>query len=136
MLDATGVGDGALDLFRAAHLTVNLIPVHLTAGSAPSQNGATHNIPKADLVHTLDHLIHERHLSIAAACPHTPELLDELAAFERTDHASGHTSFAAAHESDHDDLVIATALATYRAWSQHRQSLTRGRLAPLHLPLF
>lgn len=127
-IDTTGVGDGAFDLSRAARLGVNLIPVNITSGLQPNITGSTHNIPKSDLIHTLEDLLHEKQLTICATCTHTEDLLEELTWFERTDHATGHVSFAAARDSIHDDLVMAASLACYRAYTQHRVALTGAGL--------
>src|SRR3954454_11630051 len=79
--------------------------------------GRTVRVPKRDLVSVLQVLFHSKRLKIAAGVNERDTLLRELANFSAkiTQHAND--TYEAWREGQHDDLVLALALAS---WSLER----------------
>lgn len=119
LVDATGVGAAVLDLFRAATLGADqLIAVTITGGAdAQQQERSAWRVPKRDLVGAVQVLLQNQRLKIAAALPEAETLLKELEAFRVRISPAGHDSYGAWRDGEHDDLVLAVALATW--WGEH-----------------
>ena len=85
--------------------------------------GRTVRVPKRDLVSVLQVLFHSKRLKIAAGVNERDTLLGELANFSAkiTQHAND--TYEAWREGQHDDLVLALALA---CWSFERGSGSRA----------
>lgn len=113
IVDATGVGRGITDLFRAAYKDGHLSrwPVALTITAGEQANGL--HVPKQDLVSRIQALLQTGRLHIAAGMPMRDQLERELAGFTAKTSASGRTIFEALTERVHDDLVMALALALW-----------------------
>lgn len=74
----------------------------------------SYRVPKRDLVGVVQLLLQTRRMRIAASLPEAATLRRELQAFRVTiDPATAHDSYAAWREADHDDLVLAVALACW-----------------------
>jgi hypothetical protein len=114
LVDYTGVGRPIVDELRQIGLDLQAITIH--GGDAVTHTGANWRTPKRDLVGAVQLLLQQRRLQIAESLPLTPVLTQELATFRvRIDQATAHDSYSAWRERDHDDLVLATALACW--WS-------------------
>ena len=111
--DATGVGAPVIDMLRPCVAPVPMFALTITGGTAVSHAGRSSSVPKRDLVSAAQVLLQERRLQIAASLPHAETLVSELLAFRVSISASGHDSYAAWRERDHDDLVLAVALAAW-----------------------
>jgi hypothetical protein len=112
--DATGVGRPVLDLVRARGLFP--IGVSITAGDAVTRSAADDwRIAKRVLVSGLQVALQTGRLQVAAALPLTQVLVRELSSFSAKISASGSASFEAWREADHDDLVLALAIAVWHA---------------------
>lgn len=119
-LDMTGVGRPIVDLFDAAARERRMpsFPVGVTI---------TAEI-KLDLVTGLETALQTGRLRFARRNPMLERALAELKAFRVKLTATGHAIFEAERESDHDDLVIALALAcTYRGRGEPRLDESAGR---------
>lgn len=117
VVDATGVGRPVIDLFRLGKMP-SLVPVTIHGGSAESWDDEFRGwrVPKRDLVGTLSILLQQNRLRVAAALPLAAVLVQELRTFRVTiDSATSHESFSSWRESDHDDLVLGSALAVWYA---------------------
>ena len=120
IVDATGVGRPVVDAFRAAGFArpgVALVAILITGGDAVPYDRASGywRVPKRDLVGILAVLLQTRRLKVAAALPHAPTLLTELQNVRvKIDPQTAHDSYSAWREADHDDLVLAVALAVWR----------------------
>jgi hypothetical protein len=114
VIDATGVGRPVLDLFHAAGLAV--VPVMITAGdrAALGKDGIW-RVPKRDLVVGLAVMLQAGELLVAHGLGEREVFLRELMNFKVKVSAEGRESFSAWRESEHDDLVLAVALACWRA---------------------
>ncbi len=113
LVDATGVGRPVLDLVRQARMPADVRGATITAGDALSRDGLDYRVPKADLVGTLQLLLGDGRLKWAATLPLRAELEAELADFRVKLTAAAHESYGAWREGQHDDLVLALALASW-----------------------
>jgi hypothetical protein len=123
VVDATGVGAAVTDLLRERGL--RFAAVTITGGDRTTRDGrGGYRVPKRDLVAGLQVLLQSGRLKIAAGLPDTETLRQELLAFRVKVSASGHDSYEAWREEDHDDLVLAACLC---AWLAGR---AEGRRSP------
>ena len=115
VLDATGVGRAIVDLFRAAGLQ----PVALTiTGGADvhRERWDELHVPKKDLVGTVQVLLQQQRLKIAASLPTAAVLTEELLGFRQRITAHAHVTYGAGEDwrsAPHDDLVLAVALGAW-----------------------
>lgn len=123
VVDATGVGRPVVDMIRAAGLPADLRPYTITAGTA--EGDAT--VPKKDLVGAVLAALQTRRLRFAEALPLRPVLEKELETFRVKVTADRNETFAAYREKDHDDLVLALALAV---WYGERHGGSGGYESP------
>lgn len=115
VVDATGVGAPVVDLFIQAGLQP--VAITITGGASVQAEGANISVPKRDLVSTMAVLLENERLQFVPALPEAPTLKRELARFKRTVNRQGVDTYAAWREADHDDLVLAVALAAwFREW--------------------
>ena len=117
VVDQTGVGRPVVDMFRAASPDADLLAVTITGGTAVTQPAAgEYHVPKRDLASILAVLLQARRLSVAKQLPEAATLVKELLGFRvKVSVTTGHDSYEAWREGVHDDLVLATALATWAA---------------------
>lgn len=104
-VDATGVGQPVVDMIRAENLGCSLNAVTITGGDRESSNGSGYNVPKADLLCGIRVLLEKGDLRIARDLRGGPMLMRELRFMQAKGGAHG----------EHDDLVMALALACWRA---------------------
>ena len=88
--------------------------ITITAG----QNAALvapqkYRVPKRDLVASLQVRFQNRTIWIAKGLPHAELLRKEALAFRAKISASGHDTYEAWREQEHDDLVLAAAMGTW-----------------------
>ena len=114
-MDATGVGQPVLDMLRKAKLGCSIAPVIITGGERESHAGGLWHVPKRDLISGLQVMLEKRELGLPANLGATRMLTRELQDFQERATARGGASFGAWREGQHDDLVMATALACWRA---------------------
>jgi hypothetical protein len=115
--DHTGVGVAVLDLLRRAELPVSLFPVTITSGQFAVVSADGWHVPKKDLVATLQVLFESRRIKVAESLPDAAVLVKELTTFKVRITQSANETFGAWREGQHDDLVLAVALA---AWAGER----------------
>jgi hypothetical protein len=114
VLDATGCGRPVVDIFRRYGLGVKkLAPVTITAGAHATCTGGWWTVPKRDLAGAVAVGLEQRTLRIAPGLKQVPVLAQELTTFRVKTTASGNETFESWREKDHDDLVLATALAVW-----------------------
>jgi hypothetical protein len=117
-IDATGVGAPVVDLFLAAGLSALIRPVTITGGDTETYDERTWRVPKRNLVSTLAVLLQSERLRVAQALPEAAILVQELLNFRVKVSLAGHDSYGAGAEwraGNHDDLVLAAALACWSA---------------------
>jgi len=111
--DQTGVGRAVIDVLRAAGLEPLCITI--TGGDAVTSDSDGRRVPKRDLISTIEVLLQQGRLKIAPELPETPTLIRELDVFRRKLSPAGHDSYGVWREGEHDDLVLAVALALWAA---------------------
>jgi hypothetical protein len=122
VVDNTGVGVAVTDLLKGKGL--RFTPVTITGGDTAHKTGRNWRVPKRDLVAALEVPFHTGALKVAEGLTLWPTLKEELLNFRRKINLkTAHDSFEAWRESDHDDLVLATALACWQA--TRRRSVLR-----------
>jgi hypothetical protein len=114
--DRTGVGAGVLDSFYEHGVYPISVTIH--GGSAVTQEPATsllsYRVPKRDLVSAVQVPLQNGSLKIAPQMELAPVLKKELLNFRvKIDAKTAHDSYEHWREGDHDDLVLATALAAW-----------------------
>jgi len=108
-VDQTGVGRAVVDLFRSAGIVASLRPFTITFG----ESGKGSTVAKKNLVGAVQVPLQARRLKIAESLPLAPVLAEELGLFRVKVTVSANETFKAWRERDHDDLVLALALALY-----------------------
>jgi hypothetical protein len=126
VVDNTGVGAPVTDLFTKKK--VKFVGVTITGGTSVTRLGAyKYGVPKRDLVSALEVPFHAGEFIIAEDLELRPTLEKELQGFKRKIKLdTGHDSYEHWREGDHDDLVLACAVATW--WARLRRGNTRLRL--------
>jgi hypothetical protein len=114
VVDRTGVGPAVTDLLKKSG--VSHVGVTITAGNR--ERGT--NVPKRNLVSALQVAFSTGRLKIAKGLELATVLKEELLNFKlKINVATGHDSYEAWREGEHDDLVLAAALAV---WAADRRS--------------
>ena len=111
-IDLTGVGKPVFDMFK--YSGISPLGVMITAGTAETRDGAVCSVPKLTLVSRLQALLHEGRLKIQRELPEAETLVRELQDFRTEFTPAGHLTFNA-RSGKHDDLVLALAIAIWRA---------------------
>jgi len=109
-VDETGVGAAVVDMFKPTREFARLRPILITGGH--ETNGF--HVPKKELVGTLQVLLQTRRLKIAPL-PEREILTQELLNFRVKVTLAANETFEAWRERDHDDLVLALAIAAWLA---------------------
>jgi hypothetical protein len=115
VVDATGVGGAVIDLLRAADLGCEMAAVTITGGPRASRSEGGWTVPKRDLVVGMEVMLETGSLRIAAGLPEGERFIKELTGMRVKVSAGGREQFEAWREGTHDDLVLAAALACWRA---------------------
>lgn len=114
-VDATGVGAPVIDMLRAAQLGCTLTPVTITGGESGAGNGTGQcSVPKRDLMSELLVLLESGQLKIGRL-KEGRQLVRELANVRVSAGVNGRVRIGAERSGEHDDLVIALALACWRS---------------------
>ncbi len=112
VVDRTGPGRPVVDLMRKEKLSV--IPVTITAGSSGTGSVFSgYNVPKRELVSNLAIIFQAGRLKISRKLPEAAQLVEELQKFKIKITLAGNDTYEAWRDSDHDDFVIATAMACW-----------------------
>ncbi|MFN0167829.1 MAG: hypothetical protein ACKV22_15485 [Bryobacteraceae bacterium] len=111
VIDASGVGEVMVDLFKGSAFPV--VPVTITGGDRASLSNGRWRVPRQLLAETLAVLIEQEKLGVVADLPYARTLLEELASFDAEIRPTARVSFRPRGEQQHDDLVMALALACW-----------------------
>lgn len=129
VVDHTGVGRAVVDLFKAAQLKVPMWPVTIATSAMGQAKRDPHSldwtVPKKDLVGVLQTLAHSDRLKVSQSLPEARILADELTSFRMKYTAAANVTYEAWREGDHDDLVLAVAMA---CWAAQRWATPGGVL--------
>jgi len=127
-VDATALGAPVVQMLRAARLGCEIAAVTMTGGEKESQRGNDFNVPKRDLVAGVQVLLEQGGLRIARTLEGARSLIEELVNVRTTVRVNGRVRLGADGCGEHDDLVIALALACWRA--KRREIDMRGCALP------
>lgn len=118
LVDKTGVGAGVVDMFRWAGCRPVPVTIHGGSSVQKDKDGRGFRVPKRDLVGGVQVLLQNDRLKIAEALVEAQTLKSELLNFRvKLDPRTAHDSYEHWREGDHDDLVLATAMACwFRGW--------------------
>ena len=116
VVDQTGVGRAVVDMLKRAGIPGWIVPVTITAGHSitVAEDGSRH-VPKKELVTCLQLLLQGRRLKVARDLPDAGVLVRELENFRVKITPAANEVFGAWREGQHDDLVLAVALACWWA---------------------
>jgi len=118
VIDQTGVGAPVVDMFNQAALKPIGVLIH--GGDRVTQEGSTWRVPKRDLVGVLQVLLQNQRLKVAPG-PLSDTLAKEMLNFKvKIDPLTAHDSYSAWREAEHDDLVLAVALASW--WAERERN--------------
>jgi len=125
VVDGTGVGAPVVDMLRAAGLGCEITAVTITGGERESRRGSLNvGVPKRDLIAGVQMALEKGELRIARRMKDVGALVRELMDVRMA--AGG--AIGADRHGEHDDLVIALALACWRA--RKRENGERGQRLP------
>lgn len=114
-VDATGVGAPVVDMLRGAGLGCEVTAVVMTGGEGENSRGGVRCVPKLDLVAGVQVLLERGELKIARGMKQAGALVRELVDVKARLGGSGRVRVGADGAGEHDDLVMAVALACWRA---------------------
>jgi len=127
LVDRTGCGRPVVDLMRKEKLEI--IPVTIvfsgTVGGGPFLG---YKVAKRELISNLAILLQSDRLKIARSLPEASAMIEELQNFKIKFTRAGNDTYEAWRESDHDDLVLAAAMA---AWFAEKKLSSILKLPPL-----
>jgi len=113
VVDQTGVGRAVVDYIRDQGLEMTAVTI--TAGDSVARDGQDYRVPKRDLVGVCQVLLQNGRLKLARDMPLVPVLVKELLDFKVRVTAAANDVFGTWREGQHDDLVLALALAVWYA---------------------
>jgi hypothetical protein len=129
VVDATGVGGPVVDLLREAVTRVPLVPVVITGGDRTTCENGRYRVPKRDLIAGMTLLLELGKLKISQRLPEAKTLTKELLNMRVKISSTGHDAYEAWRSGEHDDMVLALALALWRAKAARKKPF--GELRPL-----
>jgi hypothetical protein len=131
VVDQTGVGRALVDMLRRAPVPGRMVPVTITGGQAVTvaEDGSRH-VPKKELVTCLQLLLQGRRLQVARTLPDAELLVRELQNFRVKITGAAHETFGAWRDGEHDDLVLAVALASWLANREPRRTANAFTCGP------
>ena len=112
-VDATGVGRPVVDMLEEARIGATLYALTLTGGDSVQRDGRQIRVPKRDVVSSVACLLQTGRLRIPRSLPGAEVLERELVRFRAKITLSGHDTYEAWREADHDDLALAVALGCW-----------------------
>ncbi len=113
VVDATGLGAPVVDMLRAARLECDVMPVVLTSGLEGSYDGRVWRVPKIDLLARVQMLLEQDRLRIMEGVRERAGLVKELLDVRARQAGRGYMRVGADGNGQHDDLVMAVALACW-----------------------
>jgi hypothetical protein len=113
VIDATGVGAGVVDSFRQAKPAATIHSIVITGGHTESRrpNNVRH-VSKTILIHLALMCVLQERIKFARRIPEADVIKRELSNYTMRISPSANETYSA-RDSEHDDLVLALALAVY-----------------------
>ncbi len=115
IVDATGVGSAVIEMLQPAGIPCPVIGVTITGGFRESASDGFHHVPKRNLMNGLQMALERDWLRISSRLPFAETLIKEMASMRLQIAPSGYERFEPWREGDHDDMVLAVALACWGA---------------------
>jgi phage FluMu gp28-like protein len=116
VVDATGLGGPVVEMLRGAGLGCEITAVTITGGERERRSGGQSvSVPKRDLIAGVQVALDNGDLRIARRLKELGPLVRELVDVRMTSGLTGRVRIGADGCGEHDDLVIALALACWRA---------------------
>jgi len=113
--DITAVGRPVLQSLRRAKVKGTISAVTVTGSHKAARDGAGWLVPRVELVSTLQLLLQARRLQVAPALPEAETLVEELLRYRPKVTPETADLLAAWRDGPQDDLVLAVAVAAWRA---------------------
>lgn len=115
IIDRTGCGRPVFDMFTSAGLKCDCFGITITGGDEVHQENGDHfKVPKRDLVGAAQQMLQHERVKFAEALPDWATLQDELRSFAmKINIRTGHDTYEAWREGQHDDLVLSFAMAAW-----------------------
>jgi hypothetical protein len=127
--DSTGVGRPIIDQLRQ-WLSGYVYAITITSGHSEGGSHQELTVPKRDLIHSTQLLLQLQRLRIAEHIDHRDSLIAELLSYRvKINESTGHDSYSAWRQRDHDDLVTALSLA---AWGGENRRMRPLRASSPH----
>jgi hypothetical protein len=114
-VDATGVGEPVVEMIVKAKLPCGVMPVMLTSGYGEHKDGRIWRVPKLDLYAGLQAAFERGEVKISKRLPELSQLMKELTDVKIEIGPSRKIHLGAEGYEQHDDRVIALALAAWAA---------------------
>ncbi len=114
VVDASGLGEPVMDMLRGSSLGCGVVAVKITGGERATRAGDEWHVPKGDLMAGLQMVLEKGELKIARRLKETGALVRELMDMQATMGRNGRVRMGADGYGQHDDLVIALALACWK----------------------
>jgi hypothetical protein len=128
VVDQTGVGRAVVDMLRQSAGWV--VPATITGGHAVTRaDDGTFHVPKKELVTALQVVMQSHRLQIARGLPDAPVLVRELQQFQVKITAAANERFGVWRDGQHDDLVLAVALACW--WAERTPPFEAPTVMPI-----
>jgi len=129
VVDKTGVGVAVTDLLKERGLGHTAVTI-TGLGQRTNRTGSReYTVPKHHLVAALEVPFHNGTLKVASGLKDWPELRGELLGFRRKQNPrTAHVSYEHWRASDHDDLLLAAALACWKATHGGKGATTLGTI--------
>ncbi len=115
VVDATGVGSPVVESMRQVGLGAEVTSVTITGGASETHKGLDYHVPKQDLMMGLQLLLEKGELRISRRVQEAGALVKELVNMRQQTGARGRIRVGAEAFGEHDDLVMALALAVWKA---------------------
>jgi hypothetical protein len=123
VVDQTGMGRPVVDMLRRA--ADRVVPVTITSGRKVTQKAdGSYRVPKKELVTRLQVVLQSRRMQIARRLPEAATLVRELQAFQVRITEAANETFGTWRQGQHDDLVLAVALACW--WAERNPATGMG----------
>jgi hypothetical protein len=122
LVDATGVGMPVVEMFRRAGMKP--VAVIMTAGAtATCVDAYRWHVPKRELVSALQLPLQAGRLKVSGRLAEAATLQREMLSFRVRITAAANDTYAAWREGEHDDTVLAVALATWAGEALRKRQL-------------
>ena len=128
-VDATGVGMPVVEMLLALQMGCEIRPVVITGGLGQSNTGPMWHVAKVDLLCGLREAVETGELRVPRGLQQVDRLVQELMSVKIGKRPSGQDRVGADGCGEHDDMVIALALASWaaRAGRPGRQDRPGGK---------